>query len=170
MDVTKHSVRRPVRSAVVVNPSKVDDLDDFRSHVDAALTSAGWPTPRWYHTTPSSPGREQTGQAIKAGAEIVFVFVCGGDGDGTILSAVSALVDTDTALAVLPAGTGNLLAANLGLSDDLTAGLQVAQAADTKSAAAQLGHASEGITSTYYIAKPVLVPDVSDILEQFGTR
>jgi len=45
----------------------------------------------------------------------------------------------------------------------------IAQEADTKSAAAQLGHASEGITSTYYIAKPILVPDVSDILEQFAT-
>ncbi|MBT8225135.1 MAG: site-specific integrase [Dactylosporangium sp.] len=40
--------------------------------------------------------------------------------------------------------------------------------ADTKSAAAQLGHASEEITNTYYIAKPVLAPDVSDILERLG--
>ncbi|GAA4455814.1 tyrosine-type recombinase/integrase [Phytohabitans houttuyneae] len=46
----------------------------------------------------------------------------------------------------------------------------IAQEADTKSAAAQLGHASEGITSTYYIAKPVLVSDVSEILEQFAAR
>ncbi|RZU48822.1 site-specific recombinase XerD [Krasilnikovia cinnamomea] len=41
--------------------------------------------------------------------------------------------------------------------------------ADTKSAAAQLGHASEEITTTYYIAKPALAPDVSDILQQLGT-
>lgn len=40
--------------------------------------------------------------------------------------------------------------------------------ADTKSAAAQLGHASEDVTNAYYIAKPVLAPDVSDILEKFG--
>jgi integrase len=40
--------------------------------------------------------------------------------------------------------------------------------ADTKSAAAQLGHASEDVTDTYYIAKPVLPPDVSHILEQLG--
>src|SRR5439155_26927395 len=40
--------------------------------------------------------------------------------------------------------------------------------ADTKTAAAQLGHASEQVTDTYYIAKPVLAPDVSDILEQLG--
>lgn len=40
--------------------------------------------------------------------------------------------------------------------------------ADTKSAAAQLGHANEEVTNTYYIAKPVLAPDVSDILERFS--
>ncbi len=40
--------------------------------------------------------------------------------------------------------------------------------ANTKSAAAQLGHASENVTNTYYIAKPALAPDVSDILEQLG--
>ena len=39
---------------------------------------------------------------------------------------------------------------------------------DTKTAAAQLGHACEQITDAYYIAKPVLAPDVSDILEQLG--
>jgi integrase len=40
--------------------------------------------------------------------------------------------------------------------------------ANTKSAAAQLGHASEGVTNTYYIAKPTLAPDSSHILEQLG--
>ncbi|MEU8072366.1 MULTISPECIES: tyrosine-type recombinase/integrase [unclassified Micromonospora] len=40
---------------------------------------------------------------------------------------------------------------------------------DTKSAAAQLGHSSEEVTETYYVAKPVQAPDVSDILERLGT-
>ncbi|MET8529159.1 tyrosine-type recombinase/integrase [Micromonospora sp. NPDC005172] len=40
---------------------------------------------------------------------------------------------------------------------------------DTKSAAAQLGHSSEEVTATYYIAKPARAPDVSDILERLGT-
>jgi diacylglycerol kinase family enzyme len=113
---------RAVRSAVVVNPAKVDDLDGFRAVVDGALTAAGWPAPLWHRTTPEQPGRTQTAAAVEAGAEIVFV----AGGDGTILSAVSALVGTDTALAILPAGTGNLLAANLGLSTDVSAALEVA--------------------------------------------
>jgi hypothetical protein len=32
----------------------------------------------------------------------------------------------------------------------------------------ECGHASEQVTDTYYIAKPVLAPDVSNILEQLG--
>jgi diacylglycerol kinase family enzyme len=113
---------RAVRSAVVVNPAKVDDLDEFRAQVEGALAIAGWPAPQWHQTTPQEPGRSQTAAAVEAGAEVVFV----AGGDGTILSVVSALVGTDTAMAVLPAGTGNLLAANLGLSTDVAAGLEVA--------------------------------------------
>ncbi|MGI5521863.1 tyrosine-type recombinase/integrase [Micromonospora sp. CA-259024] len=40
---------------------------------------------------------------------------------------------------------------------------------NTKSAAAQLGHSSEEVTATYYIAKPAQAPDVSDILERLRT-
>jgi diacylglycerol kinase family enzyme len=109
-------------SAIVVNPAKVDNLEQLRRTVDDTLTRAGWPAPQWFETTPDDPGVGQTRAAVEAGAQVVFV--CGGD--GTVMSAVSALVGTDAALAILPAGTGNLLAANLGLSTDLAAGLQVA--------------------------------------------
>ncbi|PZF85851.1 tyrosine-type recombinase/integrase [Micromonospora deserti] len=40
--------------------------------------------------------------------------------------------------------------------------------ADAKSAAAQLGHATEQVTNKHYIVKPALAPDSSDILEQLG--
>ncbi|WP_329108815.1 diacylglycerol kinase family protein [Micromonospora sp. NBC_01699] len=110
-----------LRSAVVVNPTKVD-VDQLRDTVTRALADAGWPEPSWYETTVNDPGRGQTRQAVEAGAEVVFV--CGGD--GTILSCVNALVGTDVAMAVLPVGTGNLLAANLGLSGDVAGGIEIA--------------------------------------------
>ncbi|WP_245712851.1 diacylglycerol/lipid kinase family protein [Micromonospora nigra] len=111
-----------LRSAVVVNPVKVADLDAFRRTVRDALTAAGWPEPMWFETTADDPGRGQTEQAVAAGVDVVFA--CGGD--GTVMACVSGLVGTEVALAVLPQGTGNLLAANLGLSTDLAAGLEVA--------------------------------------------
>ncbi|AEB43743.1 diacylglycerol kinase catalytic region [Micromonospora maris AB-18-032] len=113
---------RSLRSAVVVNPVKVDDLDALRHTVADTLATAGWPAPLWYETTIDDPGRGQTAQAVAAGVDVVFA--CGGD--GTVRACVSALVGTEVALAVLPQGTGNLLAANLGLSTDLAAGLAVA--------------------------------------------
>ncbi|NJP33405.1 diacylglycerol kinase [Micromonospora sp. HSS6-12] len=111
-----------LRSAVVVNPVKVADPDELRRTVDDVLAAAGWPEPLWFETTVDDPGQGQTAEAVRAGVDVVFV--CGGD--GTVMSCVSALVGTDVALAVLPQGTGNLLAANLGLSNDLAAGLGVA--------------------------------------------
>ncbi|WP_127542667.1 diacylglycerol kinase family protein [Actinoplanes sp. OR16] len=110
------------RSAVVVNPVKVADLDQLRRVVGEALTKAGWPVPKWYETTADDPGRGQAKQAVADGAELVFA--CGGD--GTVTAVVTALAGSKTALAVLPAGTGNLLAANLGLGTDPETGLQVA--------------------------------------------
>ncbi|MFY1669845.1 diacylglycerol/lipid kinase family protein [Plantactinospora sp. WMMB334] len=110
------------RSAVVVNPAKQPDLDGLRRTVTEVLAAAGWPEPEWFTTTVDDPGQGQARAAIAAGAEVIFV--CGGD--GTVMSCVGALVDTDVAMAILPSGTGNLLAANLGLSDDLVAGIEVA--------------------------------------------
>jgi YegS/Rv2252/BmrU family lipid kinase len=109
-------------SAVVVNPSKVGDVEDLRRTVTALLAESGWPAPEWYETTREDHGRGQTLRAVREGARVVFV--CGGD--GTVRSCVSALVGTDVALAVLPCGTGNLLAANLGLTHDLVAGVETA--------------------------------------------
>ena len=112
---------RAQRTAVVVNPAKVDDLAELRRVVDGELAAAGWPAPRWYETTPEDPGTGQTKQALADGAEVVFA----AGGDGTVRTCLTALAGTGAALAVLPAGTGNLLAANLGLPDDPRAGVKV---------------------------------------------
>lgn len=97
-------------------------LDALRRTVDDTLSRAGWPAPQWLRTTADDPGSGQAAAAIESGAKVIFV--CGGD--GTMMSAMSALVGTDTSMAILPAGTGNLLAAILGLSTDVSAGLVVA--------------------------------------------
>ncbi|MFX0593904.1 diacylglycerol/lipid kinase family protein [Melissospora conviva] len=123
MTAVEQPWERPgLRSAVVINPVKIIDVDALRRIVDDTLGAVGWPEPLWFTTTAEDPGRGQTRQAVEAGVEVVFV--CGGD--GTVRSCLSALTGTDVALAVLPTGTGNLLAANLGLSNDLAAGIEVA--------------------------------------------
>ncbi|XVV10970.1 diacylglycerol/lipid kinase family protein [Actinoplanes sp. CA-131856] len=110
------------RSAVVYNPAKVPDIDHLRRIIGEGLSSVGWPEPSWYETTPEDPGKGQAERAVKEGAELVFA--CGGD--GTVMAVVTALAGSDVTMAVLPAGTGNLLAANLGLGADPATGVQVA--------------------------------------------
>lgn len=110
------------RTAVVVNPVKVPDLDLLRRTIVEGLATAGWSEPLWLETTPEDPGRGQAQRAVEDGAELVFV--CGGD--GTVMAVISALAGTDVALAVIPAGTGNLLAANLGLNGDAATGVEIA--------------------------------------------
>lgn len=106
----------------MVNPTKVTDLDRLRRTIEEGLAVVGWPAPAWFETTPEDPGRGQAEAAVRDGAELVFA--CGGD--GTVTAVVTALAGSDVALAVLPAGTGNLLAANLGLAGDPATGVQVA--------------------------------------------
>jgi YegS/Rv2252/BmrU family lipid kinase len=112
----------PTRSAIVVNPTKVVDLDARRAEICAALAKAGWPEPQWLSTTPEDPGCGMTREAVDAGVDVVFAF----GGDGTVMACASVLAGTDVALAILPSGTGNLLATNLGLPGDLAAGVAVA--------------------------------------------
>jgi diacylglycerol kinase family enzyme/membrane-associated phospholipid phosphatase len=98
-------------SAVVANPVKVKDGGPGQRQIQAALAGAGWPAPLWLETSREDPGGGQTRRAVQAGAEVIFAV----GGDGTVTACASELADTDAALAVVPAGTGNLLAANLRL-------------------------------------------------------
>ncbi|MFV3577826.1 diacylglycerol/lipid kinase family protein, partial [Mycobacterium tuberculosis] len=104
----------PRRSAVIVNPNRVEGLDALHELIVARLTDAGWPEPAWLETTAEDPGTGQARQAVEDGAEVVFV----SGGDGTVRAVVEGLAGTDAALAILPGGTGNLLAVNLGVPSD----------------------------------------------------
>lgn len=57
--------------------------------------------------------------AIESGAEVIVA----AGGDGTITAVASALVGTDRTLALLPLGTANLLARDLGVPLDLDAAI-----------------------------------------------
>lgn len=107
----------PTRAVMIQNPAA--GQDNWQEQVEAALTTlreAGWDVTL----------RETTGQgdatqfAREAVADKVDVVVVAG-GDGTVNEALQGLAEQrTTALAVLPGGTVNVWATELGVGDDKT--------------------------------------------------
>lgn len=98
-------------AAVVYNPIKVD-LRKLKKAVSAAETAAGWRSTKWYPTTKEDTGQGATREAIAHGASVVLA----AGGDGTVRAVAEALRDSGVAIALVPSGTGNLLARNLNLA------------------------------------------------------
>jgi YegS/Rv2252/BmrU family lipid kinase len=103
------------RAAVVVNPTKHGDLPKFRTAVCEAMSDHGWDEPLWLETTVDDPGEGQARAAVAARVDLVVA----SGGDGTITACAAGVASSGIPVAVLPAGTGNLLARNLGLPLEL---------------------------------------------------
>jgi diacylglycerol kinase (ATP) len=101
-------------AAVVYNPTKVH-LATLKRTVNRAQKDAGWGETLWYATSVEDPGGDVTRQAIAAGADVVAA----AGGDGTVRAVAEAVHEAEgVSLALLPSGTGNLLARNMRLPLD----------------------------------------------------
>ncbi|MEU4171076.1 diacylglycerol kinase family protein [Streptomyces sp. NPDC026665] len=112
--------RPPGTTAVILNPT-VSDAPD-RDELRRTLERHGHRDPVFLETTADDPGAGQTARAVREGATLVVV--CGGD--GTVRTVADALAGSDVPLAVVPCGTGNLLARNLDLPLSPVAALDAA--------------------------------------------
>jgi YegS/Rv2252/BmrU family lipid kinase len=111
------------RVGVVVNEGKTLDggLEELRS----ALADVGHADPPWY-TVPKSKKAPKKIRKLVEDDGVDRVLVWGGD--GTVRRAINTIVDDelDASIAILPAGTANLLAHNLDLPLDLRGAVDVA--------------------------------------------
>jgi YegS/Rv2252/BmrU family lipid kinase len=97
-----------MRAAIIINPAKSEVA---REQIDGTLTAAGWSPSLWLETTPEDPGRGMAEAAVAATVQLVVI--CGGD--GTVMACLSGLADSGVPVAIIPVGSGNLLARNLGI-------------------------------------------------------
>lgn len=98
------------QAALVYNPLKVDERR-LRAAVRELSGEAGWAHPAFYRTTPEDAGQEATVRALERGVDVVLV----AGGDGTVRAVSEAIANSGVPLAIVPSGTGNVLARNLGL-------------------------------------------------------
>jgi diacylglycerol kinase family enzyme/membrane-associated phospholipid phosphatase len=102
---------RPRCLAVVLNPSKIGNIAAFRTLVEESARAHGWNEPLWFETTIDDPGEGQAEAALAAGCEHHLR----AGGDGTVRVVCSELARTGVPIGIVPLGTGNLLARNLGI-------------------------------------------------------
>lgn len=106
------------RVVVVFNPVSGLDAREVRE----ALSGAGLTEIHWVETTKDDPGTNAAREAVRSGAALVVA--CGGD--GTVMACVSGVAGSDVPLAVVPAGTGNLLARNFKIDRTLAGAAAIA--------------------------------------------
>jgi len=86
------------------------------------LAHEGVTDPLWYEVPKSRKAPKRARRAVAEGADLILVW----GGDGTVQRCIDAVAGTGAVVAILPAGTANLLATNLGVpSDDVGAAVRV---------------------------------------------
>lgn len=110
------------RVAVVFNPvSGTDDCAARRSRLETLTRAAGLRC-ELAETDQDSGAAPLARKAVEDGMERLLV----SGGDGSVTEAADVLAGTSVTLGVLPSGTGNLLALNLGIPSDCEQAIELA--------------------------------------------
>src|SRR4051812_46712976 len=113
-------MRTPRKIAVVAHTGKTLDggLDELRRRI----ADAGVDELLWYEVPKSRKAPKKVRAAAKAGVDLMVVW----GGDGMVQRSIDVLAGSKIPLAIIPAGTGNLLATNLGVPADLEGAVDLA--------------------------------------------
>jgi diacylglycerol kinase family enzyme len=109
-DLTTDAAAGRPRAAVIFNPTK-SGIDVLRAAVTRAEQLQELAPSLWIETTADDPGK---GMAIAAVTSAVDLVIAAG-GDGTVRSVAAGLRGTGVPLGLVPIGTGNIFARNLGI-------------------------------------------------------
>ena len=109
-----------MKVAVVAHQKK--RLDGDLGALRAALADRGVTDPIWYQVPKSKKAPKKAKKAVEEGAEVLLVW----GGDGTVRRCLDAVAGSGVPIGILPAGSANLLANNLGIQEDLESALDTA--------------------------------------------
>jgi diacylglycerol kinase (ATP) len=115
-----------MKLAVVANAGKT--FDGGLSELRRTLEETGVSAPLWIEVPKSKRAPRAVKRALNDGAELILAW----GGDGMVQRCVDALKDTQVPLAIVPAGTSNLFATNLGIERDISQAVQVALLGDRR--------------------------------------
>jgi len=111
---------KPKSVAVVAHSGK--KLGDGLGELRRVLADAGYRDPIWYEVPSSRKAPKAVRRAVKKGARLIFVW----GGDGMVQRCVDALAGSKKVeLAILPAGTANLLATELRIPKDIAKAVHI---------------------------------------------
>ncbi|WEV59472.1 diacylglycerol kinase family protein [Bifidobacterium sp. ESL0728] len=111
-----------VRYAFIINPSKPQAARS-RLHIEEFCKDHNITDIEFIETTLERDGRVCALEALEHGADVLVAV----GGDGTVRTVASAVSGTGHTLAIIPIGTGNLFARNMGIPvDDINAALAIA--------------------------------------------
>ena len=102
-----------MKVAVVAHSGKT--LGGGLPELRRVLAAEGVEEPLWYEVPKSRKAPAQVKRALKEGAELIFAW----GGDGMVQRCVDVLAGSKVSLAIIPAGTANLFATNLGIPKDI---------------------------------------------------
>jgi diacylglycerol kinase (ATP) len=102
-----------MRVAVVAHAEK--RLGGGLAELRRVLEAQGVEDPLWYEVPKAKRAPDRARRALEEGADLVFAW----GGDGTVRRCLGELAGTAACLAVIPAGTANLFATNLGIPADI---------------------------------------------------
>jgi diacylglycerol kinase (ATP) len=107
------------RIAVIAHNGKTlgGGLDELRR----LLARRGSSDVLWREVPKSKYAPEQVAKALKQKVDLIFVW----GGDGMVQRSIDVVAGSRTPIAILPAGTANLLATNLGIPKDLEQAVEI---------------------------------------------
>ncbi|QEC46508.1 diacylglycerol kinase family lipid kinase [Baekduia soli] len=92
------------------------------------LAAEGVADPVWCEVPKSKKAPAQVRRLLGDAPDVLFTW----GGDGMVQRCVDVIAGSDTALAILPAGTSNLFASNLGIPKDITEAVRIGLRGDRR--------------------------------------